>query len=334
LEPSYEPHEPCDGALFGVRVGFMDDGRLVTGFGFIERVDRTGTRTPDGSYAQVGAGPLELTWAKVAETGLAGAARATGQPLTVVVEAYSPHDYPGRFCFEGHRAIVGNSPRVETTAGTTKITGGVAMVEGRSMKPRGTEEGNEGFWLRFFSSPSISGTCSSLAEVATALAEERVSSEVTAPVAFAVFELLAGQSLFFVAGLELSTIKAPENLAQLALSLEKSASDLERRRVAGGGRLGGALVPMLDELFWILTYHPYLPFFRNQYADGLLVRGNAVADGASQGNWEVGKGMDDTPMRDLEGPELYSLDGSCQKAWNLEGGIARALPASYGSERM
>ncbi len=37
-----------------------------------------------------------------------------------------------------------------------------------------------------------------------------------------------------------------------------------------------------------------------------------------KGNWHVGKGMDDTTMRDLDGECMISLDASAQKCWNFE----------------
>ena len=63
-----------------------------------------------------------------------------------------------------------------------------------------------------------------------------------------------------------------------------------------------------------------LYYFSKYYSDDDLVY-------CQKGNWHVGKGMDDTTMRDLEGESMISLDASAQKCWNFEilAKIAEAL---------
>lgn len=384
------------GAVFGVRIGFVRDGRLVSGEGFYRAVTRVGPRAPDGSYAQLAAGPLELRWSAVTSAEIIGQARAMEGPLTIVVEAYSPYDYPGAFCVVGPDHLAGWSPCVQVEPGSMLITGGHAIVEGRSRSVSNAPQ-REFFHVRT-SAPAAStgaGAAFDPASLKSELADAAVlpggiSPAPDAPTAWLVYRLEAGQSLFIraAAGGE-GTAAAPVDAAAALAQLDRQQAAYAARRVRGEGPAGEAIVEANNELFWIATYQPYYrslwvppgrpwmhsayrnghpfnvwgwdevfaahqaaiespriahsalamcfqemrngplmawkiycrhgdidllrlcyPYYRDYYRDAECVAGGP-------GNHEVGKGMDDTPMRDLDGPEMFSLDGTCQKAWNL-----------------
>jgi hypothetical protein len=50
------------GGLFGVRVGFVENGKLVTGSEFYEQVERSGEYDPQGKYASLTTRDLKLEW--------------------------------------------------------------------------------------------------------------------------------------------------------------------------------------------------------------------------------------------------------------------------------
>lgn len=84
--------------------------------------------------------------------------------------------------------------------------------------------------------------------------------------------------------------------------------------------IGDERLGLLTAYSGLLKYHDLntLTTICKGYMKELLLNSELVS--AGEGNWGVGKGMDDTPMREewRKKGEMFSLDLSCMKCWNIE----------------
>lgn len=383
------------GALFGVRIGFLQDDKYITGNDFFELVNQVGSRASDSTYAKITASPVTISWGKTQNDSIFGGVQSSQSNTLIVLEVYSPYEYPGVFRFENETVILGVSPGVHTTQGDTLITGGLAIVQGRTKSILEIQKEKESLTVQFFKKPVIYGTCENVRDINVNLFD-RIEQLNENKMAYAIFRLEENELFTFIASLNLSKKHHEEKYTHewIKDSLKEAEVNYNYKKVYGTGILGRVAETITSELFWIMIYHPYVkrtwitlgrhwienypwniwgwdeclagiiasleseevarnciltayqdmrlgpyatwkvytkfhdkklleccyPYFRDYYSDADLVRGGMVfLNGEKQdANFEVGKGMDDTLMRDVEGLEMYSLDGSCQKAWNLE----------------
>ena len=110
-----------NGAIFGVRIGFLKDGRYISAImphridgdpglvyrigqirrqlrnSFYTHLDKTGPHATDSSYAELTALPITISWAKASCNSIVGKVTVAKENTIVVVEAYGPFDFPDDF---------------------------------------------------------------------------------------------------------------------------------------------------------------------------------------------------------------------------------------------
>ncbi len=257
------------GSLWGVRVGYVEAGRLVTGMAFTEAVTVIGPYADDASYAQITAGPLKITWAAGGDGSIAGQAQALRDGLVVVLEAYPAHDYwllglplpsdggppyvpfvnPCHFRVARPGLIIGLSPGIEVDPGVSRITGGHSIPRGRWERLRPADEGQDAFWLGSAQTPArtqLSPTCDGFDKP-----DGRSGLMVFGPLA-------RGETICFQAAAGTAPLTPPPAIdaARIAATIAAAAKG-NRRGLSGDGPLGEGAGPMLDAMFWIRTWHPF-----------------------------------------------------------------------------
>ena len=273
------------GSLWGVRVGYVEQGRLVTGEAFNAAVTHIGPYADDATYAQITAGPVEITWAAGDKGGIVAMARALGDDLVLVLEAYPAHDYwllnrpqptdggppyvpfvnPCQFRVARGDLIVGLSPGIEVDPGVSQITGGHSIPRGRWERLRPADEGLDAFWLASAELPArteLSPTHEGFDKP-----DGRSGLMVFAPLA-------KGQAIHFQAATGAHKLKPPSSVDASAIAATiAAAAQRNQRGLAGEGPLGEGAGPMLDAMLWIRTWHPFerkvfLPPGRTWMGDG------------------------------------------------------------------
>jgi len=272
-------------SLWGIRVGYVEAGRLVTGMAFNEAVTVIGPYADDASYARIAAGPLKITWAVGGDGSIVGQAQALRDGLVVVLEAYPAHDYwllgrplpsdggppyvpfvnPCHFHVARPGLIIGLSPGIEVAPGVSQITGGHSIPRGRWERLRPADEGQDSFWLASAQTPArtqLSPTCEGFDKP-----DGRSGLMVLGPLA-------RGETVFFQAAAGAEPLAPPlaVDAARIAATIAVAANR-SQRDLAGEGPLGEGAGPMLDAMLWIRTWHPFerkvfLPPGRSWMGDG------------------------------------------------------------------
>ena len=256
------------GSLWGVRVGYIDQGRLVTGTSFTKAVTVIGPYADDASYAQITAGPLEITWAAGPEGSIVGSARALRDGLVIVLEAYPAHDFwlvdepvsqgdppyvpflnPAHFLVAAPGVITGLSTGIEVAAGTSQVTGGRSVTRGRWERLCPADEGQDAFWLVSAQAPArteLSRDCEGFDEL-----QGRSGVMVFDPLA-------KGQTICFQAASGADPLTPPPAVDAATITATIAAAPARNQRdLAGEGPLGEAAGPMFDAMLWIRTWHPF-----------------------------------------------------------------------------
>lgn len=287
------------GTLWGVRVGFVADGQLVTGPAFANEVERAGAYAADGGYADLRAKAFDLGWARLENGRLAGRVTAR-RAVTVIVEAYpallfnrepkpgSPAVVPYRpqgvrFSADPRSGLLrGEAPGVVTHPGSTRVTGGNAVFTDRMMETRkGAEE--DRFALRV-SAQTVCAYAGKIADDPSAMKVPDAARQTLAitergelgpaadaRIAYQAVTLRAGEELYLIAGTTDSVAGA--DWADVRRGFARVEAAYRREGLHGSGSLGRGAEAMIGELFWMTTWNPYeqcrfLPAGRSWMDDG------------------------------------------------------------------
>ncbi len=350
------------GALFGVRVGIEKDGEYL--YRMNDNAVRSGDYSCDFTYADMRFdNGITLHYAKPSEDVLL--CRITAEkPLRAAIDAYAPFGSPSEFTVREGR-IYGVSPKVARKAGSYVITGGHAQYRDRWVvvtdemtekcqvclsRPANALDGTA-FIYDLAAGESVTYTLSldgslDFSEKIIENARERYlssrfsgSGELGRGAVPLMNEMLwltvyfpFDKTLFCTNGRpwyedgNFNIWGWDENFSGLIMSYGMQEQFVRRQFEIsiGDERVGPlclwtAAMHLSDRSLLESCYERSKTIYPP--SDAALVRGN-------WGNGNVGKGMDDTPMREKwDGGEMWSLDMSCMKCWSLEvlGRIARML---------
>ena len=270
------------GSLWGVRVGYAENGKLITGRHFYDEVDRVGPYAPDGSFARIGAGPLCISWARDGESAIVGCVTASREDVVVILESYAPYDIGQhrpleqmseheRNYFEGNPpvyspcefaagpsgSILGQAPGLETIPGEMFVTGGYAEIKNRTLRICEPEEGLDHFRLDAFLTPQSEGLGSPAKGLG--LDENRKPSAVAGRKAYMAFKIGTRDILMLRAAVASAPIAdSPADAPARAIEILSSSERIhEANKRTGTGPFGEVIEPLLNDALWMLTYNPY-----------------------------------------------------------------------------
>lgn len=260
------------GSLFGVRVGWVEDGVLITDRAFDKQIRRMGACAPGGRFASLSSERFLLTWAS--DGRLFGRIDAI-RDAEIVIECYPAHDFPhrndpginpvvgpafvpfnnfARFDPPHGRRITGHSPEMVIEPGTSEVNGGWLKVTGRNVAVIGDPVApHAGFFLQVMEDPTDSGHSPTAPGTGFTISHDRS--------AWFRFRLRAGESVHLVAG-----TFAPEETVppEEACSVEKISAAIQvaeeahaRESLSGTGPLAEMAGPMAHELGWLSCWHPF-----------------------------------------------------------------------------
>lgn len=273
------------GALFGVRIGYVESGKLITGSAFYEKVARVGDYDPEGKYACVTTDHLKLEW-RIEGPELYGMVSAKSA-IPIVVELYPAHDYsgavipagayipfrnPATFDVLGRRLGIGSSPIADITAGDTFVTGGHARVTGRKLEPGKDPNKIDHFGIEMASEPLNSYSGDS-AKIPDHFAVTREGLAKTGPADKEDGGFWVDQNkityFYFMAepdkpvAFKAVTSSTPFSTANPLINrdipalIQEGRAAFDRRKMDGNGALAGWTRPMLNELSWMKMLHPF-----------------------------------------------------------------------------
>ena len=381
-------------SLWGVRIGYLDGTRLVTGRDIEKDVARSGAYSSERLYADLDLTHYTVRWAKLDESTMLAEVTPKSD-LKIVAEVYPAHHNtgnqdipwpiknPAEMTVGSDGIITGSSRHIDTVAGHTRITGGNAMFENRTVSIAPASRGLDHFRMETF--PGSAETLNSEA------CKKRGYSRDGRNRAVVILDATKGRKIYLAASV------ASKALQPLGLSESKIKEKIDARqekylakRMHGTGNFGLCAEPMINEILWNSTYNPFekkvfVPAGRPWMGDGRynlwgwdeslcaavvslasdeIAEINAILANAddrlgpyagwyvyskhgnidvlkknypvykgmfppangdlvkcgNDWNAEVGRGMDDTPMREHERKlgVMYSLDMTSMKAWSLE----------------
>ncbi|MFA6135003.1 MAG: hypothetical protein WC869_13390 [Phycisphaerae bacterium] len=255
--------------LWGVRVSYQEGAKFLDRWEIYE-IAKAGPYAADGSFAQMEAGPLTVTWARLRDNEMVGEVSVRQDGTAVRVEAYPAHHFEGsgleispddpafaayvgpcRFRLGSDGAIVGRSPHVVTVAGLTNITGGNAIITGRRQEILDESQGVDHFRLEILPSPGVTPLDCPSSEASEPGTESlRAGRD---------FRLGKGDRLTLRARVSASPIApagATDQKATLSV-VEQAAKQHQSTRLWGEGPLGKAIEATYQELLWMSTWHPF-----------------------------------------------------------------------------
>ncbi len=381
-------------SLWGVRIGYLDGDRLVTGSDIEKDVARSGAYSSERLYADLDLTHYTVRWAKLDESTMLAEVTPKSD-LKIVAEVYPAHHNTGNqdiplpiqnpaLVTAGSDGIItGQSRHIDTAAGHTRITGGNALFENRAVSIAPVSGGLDHFRMETFPGPTET--------LSSELCKKRGYSQDGRNRAAVILDAPRGRKLYLAASVASKALD-PLGLSESEIK-EKIDAKQEKylaQRMHGTGNFGLCAEPMINEILWNSTYNPFekkvfVPAGRPWMGDGRynlwgwdeslcaavvslasvdIAEINAVLANADErlgpyagwyvyskhGNIEmletnypvykelyppanddlikctnpynadVGKGMDDTPMREhwRELGVMYSLDMTSMKAWSLE----------------
>ncbi len=381
-------------SLWGMRIGYLDGGRLVTARDIESEIARAGAYNPDRSYAELDLTHYSIRWAKLDHSTMLAEVTAK-KDLKIVAEVYPAHhntgnqeisfpiNNPAGMSAGTNGIVTGSSRHIDTVAGSTRITGGNALFLNRSISIAPVGRGLDHFRMETFPRP---------AEVLSSeMCKARGYSRDGLNRACAVLDAEEDQKIYLAASVSAVVVK-PLKLTERGIKkrIDAVRGEYLAKRMHGMGNLGLCAEPMRNEILWNSTYNPFekkvfVPAGRPWMCDGRynlwgwdesfcaavasLVSAeiseiNAVLANADerigpyagwyvyskhgnvevleknypvyrelypptnddlvkcvdQSNGDVGKGMDDTPMREQWRGlgAMYSMDMTSIKAWSLE----------------
>lgn len=390
-------------SLWGMRVGYLEGEKLVTGEAITDKVARAGAYAPSRSYAELDLTDYTIRWAKHGPNTMLAEVTA-GKDLAFAAEVYPAHQNtgnvevpwpihnPAQMQVGPEGIITGTSQHIDTVAGKTRITGGNAEFDNRSVTIAPAEKGLDHLRMETFPQP---------AEVLDSEAcKARGFSHDGRNRSCAIIHAKKGQKVYLAVSVSAGVVE-PLKLSEgeIKKAIDAAQAKFLSSRLHGTGKLGLCAEPMINEILWTSTYNPFerqvfVPAGRPWMGDGrynlwgwdesfcaavvslasdeiaeinvvlanaddrigpyagwyvyskhgnldVLKQNYPVYKGmyppengdlvkcGNDWNAEVGRGMDDTPMRE-HGRKLgvmYSLDMSSMKAWNLEllGKMAKEL---------
>jgi hypothetical protein len=273
------------GALFGLRVGFIEDGKLITGPAFYDKVARVGDYAPGGNYACLTTERIKLEWRKDGAElyGMVSAKSA----VQIVVELYAAHDYSGNvipagdyipfrnqatFHLLGKRKGGGSSPIPEIAAGDTFVTGGHARVTGRRLEPGKDSKKMDYFGIEFACEPlnSYSGDPAGIADCFTlirdGIAKTGPADKMNAgfwvdqqKITYFYFMAEPGKHIAFKAATAAFPFSAADQIIDrdISAAIQEARVRFNHTKIDGAGALAGWTRPMLNEISWMKMLHPF-----------------------------------------------------------------------------
>ena len=259
--------------LWGFRVGWLENGKIIIDQNLESRVKRTGPFAAGGVFARLFTDVFTLTWAAGGDRRVVGRIEVLAD-ADLVVEAYPAHDFPSRndkgvlrsvgenvtpylnpavFSLRGGGMIRGTSSHVRVETGKSFITDaiGTLKVTGRSVEILPEANGLEHFLLHLLPGSEAGGTAWLPLPDSVPAANERAVS-LGRPVK-------KGETIFLVAE------TSPEALSACGIAtateamtlVQRVEADWQSRRFHGTGELGGMAEPMASELSWLSCWNPF-----------------------------------------------------------------------------
>jgi hypothetical protein len=248
-------------SLWGMRVGYLEGEKLVTGEAITDKVARAGAYAPSRSYAELDLTDYTIRWAKHGPNTMLAEVTA-GKDLAFAAEVYPapqhtgnvevpwPIHNPAQMQVGPEGIITGTSQHIDTVAGKTRITGGNAEFDNRSVTIAPAEKGLDHLRMETFPQP---------AEVLDSEAcKARGFSHDGRNRSCAIIHAKKGQKVYLAVSVSAGVV-APLKLSEgeIKKAIDAAQAKFLSSRLHGTGKLGLCAEPMINEILWTSTYNPF-----------------------------------------------------------------------------
>ena len=259
------------GGIFGVRIGFVKDGRLITGNEFYDQVERSGDYDPKGEYASLTTADLKLEWRTEGNDLYGMVTSKTKTPIVIgcypaldytgaaiPAKSFVPFRNPATFNLLNKQQAEGVCPPLRITAGHTQVTGGNAVFTGRKLELDTDSKVQDYFGIQI-ATPAADAYSGDPAENPDHFVYPRDGIAKTGKITYFLIVSEPNQPITFKAAASSNPVFPDPKFIDRDIQafIHEGQTLFDSKEIVGSGSLAGWTRPMLNEISWMRMYNPF-----------------------------------------------------------------------------